>query len=392
MPQAVYDFFLKDREVIAVTGTHGKTTTTSMLAWLLQAANLQPGLLVGGVSLNFNGSYQLPGGRFFVIEGDEYDSALFDKVPKFTHYHPRYAILSSLEFDHADIYPNLKAVKKAFRKLIEILPPDGHLWVCGHYPHALEVAQPSHTPSLTYGLQPTFDLYADNLTWTDQGVNFNLFLKQRSVGRFLLPMFGEFNVLNAIAAIGVALHLDIPVTTIQSALPEFRGVRRRQEIVANIDDILIIDDFAHHPTAIQATTQSIRQRFPQRRIWGIFEPRSNTARRRHFQDQLPLAFDACDRVVLCQPYIDKSLPPDQRLDVHKVIEDIQKRTDSNKLPLVTACPHADAIASFLTAKARPKDIFVIMSNGGFDQLIPKLKAALTLRFQQSPLVFGREED
>lgn len=381
MPRAVHDFFLKDRDVVVVAGTHGKTTTTTLTGWLLESAGLDPGVLVGGVSANFDGSFQLPQGKHFVIEGDEYDSALFDKVPKFVHYAPKYAVLTSVEFDHADIYPDIDAVKAAFLSLMDKVPEDGALWVCGHYPLALEVAESAKAKTLTYGLSPRFDLHAENITWGEDGVAFNLFLHDRSVGRFELPMFGDFNVLNALAAIGVALHLDIPVPKIQEGVATFKGIRRRQDIYATIGKMVVIDDFAHHPTAIKGTTEAVRKRYQKRRIWGVFEPRSNTARRNFFQDELPKCFEACDRVVLSEPFHSDKMATDERLNVEKVIAELEAMGKDAKV-----CPHADAIASLITSKARPDDVIVVMSNGGFGGLLPKLRKGLEERFKAPPLV------
>jgi UDP-N-acetylmuramate: L-alanyl-gamma-D-glutamyl-meso-diaminopimelate ligase len=375
MPRAVHDFFLKDRDVVVVAGTHGKTTTTALSGWVLESCGLQPGVLVGGVCTNFDGSFRLPQARHFVIEGDEYDSALFDKVPKFTHYAPHVGILTSVEFDHADIYDDFEAVKQAFRRLPELIPADGLLLVCGDYPAAVAIAEKASAPVMTYGLSSAYDLYGENLEWSEEGVSFDIVRRGESVGRFLLPMFGEYNVTNAIAAIGVALHLGQSPEAIQEGLRSFKGIRRRQDIAAEVGDIIVIDDFAHHPTAIKATTEAIRKRFANRRIWGIFEPRSNTARRNHFQEQLPTSFDACDQAVLGWPYRNDKLDPTERLDMPAVIETIQSRGVD-----AVAFHTTEDIRAYLTARARPDDVFVIMSNGSFDGLIPNLIASLRARF------------
>lgn len=375
MPRALHDFFLKGRENVVIAGTHGKTTTTALTGWLLEAGGLEPGVLVGGVCANFNGSFRLPQANHFVIEGDEYDSALFDKVPKFVHYAPSVAVLTSVEFDHADIYPDIEAVRKAFLKLMGRLPPKGQLFVCGDYELATEIASHTHAKVATYGLNESYDLHAKEIEWAEEGVSFEVVLHGASKGRFLLPMFGDYNVLNALAAIGVALHVGLSPKAIQTGLSGFLGIKRRQEIAARIGEILVIDDFAHHPTAIRLTTEGIRKRFPGRRIWGVFEPRSNTARRRYFQDWLPKSFDACDQVVLGWPYRNDKLAADERLDMDALIASIQSRDLA-----AIAFPSAEEIQAYLTAKARPNDVFVIMSNGSFDGLIPNLIESLTRRF------------
>ncbi len=377
MPRAIHDFFLKDREVVVIAGTHGKTTTTALTGWLLEYAGLKPGILVGGVSANFNGSYRLPSpeSRYFVIEGDEYDSALFDKVPKFVHYAPKYVVLTSVEFDHADIYDNINEVKAAFQRLMQKLNPEGHLWVSGDYELALSISRIAKTHREIYGTSPQYDFYADGIQTSKDGVSFELFRKEESLGQFLLPMFGRYNVSNAVAAIGVALKLGVSLDKIREGLASFKGIRRRQEIVGTVGDIVVIDDFAHHPTAIEVTSQGIRERYPDRRIWGIFEPRSNTARRNFFQEQLPKSFQYCDQIVLAWPFQYDKMGAAERLDIHKVIEDL-KKLDKEAI----AFPSVDQIVAYVTAKARPDDVFLIMSNGGFENIHQKLLDTLSTRF------------
>jgi UDP-N-acetylmuramate: L-alanyl-gamma-D-glutamyl-meso-diaminopimelate ligase len=381
MPRAIHDFFLAQRDVVVVAGTHGKTTTTALTGWLLDSAKRQPGVLVGGVCANFNGSYRLPQAKDFVIEGDEYDSALFDKVPKFIHYNPKRVILTSVEFDHADIYKDIDAVKAAFRLLMHRLPKDGKLFVCKDYPLALEVAKETQAPLFTYSAETQADLFAKEIKITEAGVRFTLCNDQGEIAPFLLPLFGRFNVANAVAAIGVALDLGLSTQQIQEGLSTFRGIRRRQEIVAQIGDLLLIDDFAHHPTAIRVTTQAIRERFPKRRIWGIFEPRSNTARRNIFQDDLPRSFDACDIALFGWPYLYDKTPAEERLDIEKVVEDLKHRGTR-----AIAFPEVDQIVSYVNAKARPNDVIVVMSNGGFGGIHQKLQQALQQRFEEGTLL------
>ncbi|MCB9638448.1 MAG: UDP-N-acetylmuramate--L-alanine ligase [Myxococcales bacterium] len=377
MPRAIHDIYLSQRDVAVVAGTHGKTTTTALTGWLLASAKRDPGVLVGGVCANFNGSYLLPKGSDFVIEGDEYDSALFDKVPKFIHYNPKRVILTSVEFDHADIYKDIDAVKVAFLQLMERIPEDGTLWVCRDYPLAMEVAQTTKAKVLTYSAETHADLFAKDIRMTEQGARFMLCNPEGDIASFEVPIFGRYNIANAIAAIGVALDIGLSHEEIQQGLSTFQGIRRRQEIYARIGDLILIDDFAHHPTAIRVTTQAIRERFHTRRIWGIFEPRSNTARRNVFQDDLPRSFDACDIALFGWPYLFDKMASEERLDIEKVIQDLKQRGKR-----AIAFPEVDQIVSYVTSKARPNDVVVIMSNGGFGGIHKKLQQALENRFHE----------
>ncbi|HAA55895.1 MAG TPA: hypothetical protein DCE42_14120 [Myxococcales bacterium] len=377
MPRAIHDFFLADRHSIVIAGTHGKTTTTALTGWLLESAGLKPGVFIGGVSKNFNGSFRLPEGKYFVIEGDEYDSALFDKVPKFIHYAPTYAVLTSVEFDHADIYDNIDQVKAAFLELMKRLTKDGQLWVCNDYPHGLDVAKTTKAPVTTYAASGMPELRATNIRLSEEHVAFDVYKNERKVANFRSPMFGQYNVANALAAIGVALALDISPEEIQKGLDTFEGIKRRQEIYARVGELIVIDDFAHHPTAIKVTSAAIRERFPNRRIWGIFEPRSNTARRNYFQELLPKSFDASDRVLLGWPFHFDKMEEEERLDIHKVIQDLKDQGKD-----AVAFPEVDQIVDYVTAKARPNDVILIMSNGGFGGIHRKITEALATRFQE----------
>ncbi|MEM1009593.1 MAG: Mur ligase family protein, partial [Myxococcota bacterium] len=326
MPQAIHDFFLKTRQNIVVCGTHGKTTTTALIGHLLTHTQAQkPGLLVGGVCPNFNGSFQIPESDVFVIEGDEYDSALFDKVPKFTHYNPTYAVLTSIEFDHADIYDDIDQITNAFERLMPLVPTQGRLWVCQDYPLALEVAKACKAPVKTYSASTQANVFATEIEVREEGIQFKVHTQSGEWGKLNSPLFGRYNLANTLAAVGIALDFGLSLEQIQAGLSSFEGIRRRQEIIAQFGDLLLFDDFAHHPTAIRVTTQAIRERFPQRRIWGIFEPRSNTARRNFFQNDLPKSFDACDIVVFGWPYAYEKTPEDQRLDIEQVVSDLQGR-------------------------------------------------------------------
>lgn len=385
MPRAIHDLFLQQRDVVVVAGTHGKTTTTALTGWLLASTKRDPGVLVGGICGNFEGSYLLPKGRDFVIEGDEYDSALFDKVPKFVHYNPKRVILTSVEFDHADIYKDIDAVKAAFLLLMQRIPSDGQLWVCRDYPMAMEVAAAAQAPVRTYSAETQADLYAKDIRMTEAGAQFTLCDPNGEIAPFEVPIFGRYNIANTIAAIGVALDLGLSPLAIQEGLSSFQGIKRRQEIFARVGDIVLIDDFAHHPTAIRVTTQAIRERFPSRRIWGIFEPRSNTARRNVFQEDLPRSFDACDIALFSWPYLFDKMASDERLDIEKVVHDLKQRGKR-----AIAFPEVDQIVSYITAKARPDDVIVVMSNGGFGGLHKKLEQALFDRFHHGS--WSDEED
>lgn len=377
MPQAVEELFLPGKEAIVVAGTHGKTTTTSLAAWSLFALGADPSFLVGGVPRNFPVSYRLGNGRHFVIEGDEYDSAYFDKGPKFLHYRPRIAILTSIEFDHADIYQDLPHLEESFRKLIRILPAEGLLVACADYPAVIEVAGEAPCPVLFYrtGGRPKTALPSEpwSIRVTGGEGEHTLFRIGRAgeSHEFSLRLPGRHNAANGAAVAIVLLHLGFSPEDVAGAFHGFLGVARRQEVVGEFGGVLVIDDFAHHPTAVRETIGAIRLRYPGRPVTAVFEPRSNTSRRKLFQREFAEALAGADSVVVAPVFGAEKFAPGERLDPDGVASAV--RAAGKKAFHIEGI---DRIVEHLADAARPGDLILIMSNGGFGGIQGKLAAAL----------------
>ncbi|MFT5431594.1 MAG: UDP-N-acetylmuramate: L-alanyl-gamma-D-glutamyl-meso-diaminopimelate ligase, partial [Myxococcota bacterium] len=323
-PEAFAGKFLEGRHSIVISGTHGKTTTTSLTAWLLEHAELAPGVLVGGVPRNFGTSFRLGEGDHFVVEGDEYDTAYFDKVPKFLHYRPRTAVITNIEFDHADIYPDVDAIEREFVKLVALLPADGRLLYYGGCERATRVAQQAPCPAWSYGVG-LGDWQANNLVVHPGGTRFTV---SSPLGDFEIdcPLFGEHNIQNALAALAIARLEGVSVETLIAGLLAFKNVKKRHEVKGIEDGVTVIDDFAHHPTAVRETVRAVRERYPQGRLWCCFEVESNTSRRRIFQDAYPPAFDGADAVLFCKPHEKAdNLPPDERISLTEVSAALEAR-------------------------------------------------------------------
>jgi len=368
---------LDRKHSIVVTGTHGKTTTTAMLAWIFHVAGKQPNFLVGGVAENFGKSYGLGGGPEFILEGDEYDSAYWDKAAKFFHYQPDDLIITSLEFDHADIYADLDAYQLAFKRLVNLVPRRGRTVIWGDAAAGGPVRKAVETafcPVTTYGFEKENDWTADNVGIDGDGMTFQVCSRNEPYAEIRLSATGRHNVLNALAALVIAQGRDIRHESIQEALATFQSVKRRMDVKGEIDSILVVDDFAHHPTAIRATIEAARLRWPGRRLWAVLEPRSNTMRRRVFQDALPEALALGDRLVLGTVHRAGQLSDDQRLDPETVASSVRRLGKDARV-----LPSADAIADFLSAESRPGDLLLIMSNGSFDGLCEKLLGHLSKR-------------
>ncbi len=369
--------FLPGKHSIVISGTHGKTTTTAMLAWIFHVAGKRPNFLVGGVAENFGKSYGLAGGPEFILEGDEYDSAYWDKAAKFLHYQPDDLIITSVEFDHADIYSDFDVYQLAFKRLVNLVPRRGRVIVWGDSAGGeapRNVTEKAFCPVITYGFEPGNDWVASNVSIVDDQMHFRVHFKGDLYGDFSLSASGRHNVLNALAAIIVAQGRGIRAETLQSALPTFQSVKRRMDVKGEIDNILVVDDFAHHPTAIRATIEAARLRWPNRRLWAILEPRSNSMRRRVFQDALPQSLALGDRVILGSVHRAGQLADEQRLDPETIISAVRQLGKDARV-----LPSADAIAGFLAAEARPNDLLLVMSNGSFDGLCEKLLNRLHAR-------------
>lgn len=366
MAEVLRERFIRGKNSVVIAGTHGKTTTTAMLAWMLQAAGRRPSFLVGGIAENFGRSFQVADGPEFVIEGDEYDTAFFDKGPKFLHYLPWLVVLNNIEYDHADIYPDLESVKVSFRRLINIVPRSGLIVAGGDCPVVRELIPAAFSRVQTFGTGDA-DWRATEIRVETQGTSFEIRRGAESVGRFEIAMAGEFNVRNALGAVAAASELGISRTLIAESLRTFKGVKRRLEVRGAVRGITVYDDFAHHPTAVFETLRGLRARVNGARIWAVFEPRSQTCRRRVFEERFIESFDPADTVVIAQVYGPSRLAPDQLLDPSRVVEGVRRRGKA-----AHALPSADRIVDLLANEARDGDQIVIMSNGGFDNIHQKL--------------------
>jgi UDP-N-acetylmuramate: L-alanyl-gamma-D-glutamyl-meso-diaminopimelate ligase len=371
MPEILEEVFLPGKHSIVVSGTHGKTTTTAMLAWIFHTAGKRPNFLVGGVAENFGKSYGLGGGPEFILEGDEYETAFWDRGPKFFHYHPDDLIVTSLEYDHADIYPDFETYELAFRRLVNLVPRRGRVVLWGDTaesgPALQRAAEKAFCPVETYGFGAENDWVASDLAIEDGTMRFQVTHLGKSFGNFALTATGRHNVLNAMSAMVVAQGRGISADEIGAALATFRSVKRRMDVKGEIGGVLIVDDFAHHPTAVKATIDAARARWPGRRLWAILEPRSNSMRRKVFQEALPKALALSDRVILGGVFRALQLGDENRLDPETVAASVRALGKDARV-----FPSSDAIAEHLVAQAQAGDLLLIMSNGSFDGLCEKL--------------------
>ncbi len=362
LPETLKQFVLRGRSNLVVTGTHGKTTTTSMLAWIFEHAGLAPGYLIGGIPANLGQGACLRDSSHFIIEGDEYDTAFFDKRSKFVHYLPELIIVNNIEFDHADIYNNLEEIKTSFRRLLNIAPSEGLVLINGDDNNARDVAKTCPAPVVEVGFSETCKNRIDRVTHSPDGSSFDLLGT-----RFHIPMSGDFNIRNAAMAASAAIHYGISSQDIATALASFKGIRRRQEIRGTVRGITIIDDFGHHPTAIRETLTALRKKFGPAKLWALFEPRSNTTRRAVFQHELPTAFSIADGVMISRVARLELLAPEDRLDPERVVADI---ASSGKPAFYEDT--ADDIVERLKPLAKEGDVVIVFSNGGFDGIHQKL--------------------
>jgi UDP-N-acetylmuramate: L-alanyl-gamma-D-glutamyl-meso-diaminopimelate ligase len=376
LPQVLYEEFLVGREPIVVAGTHGKTTTTSMLSWIFEVAGKSPSFLIGGIAENFGRSFGLGEGQQFLLEGDEYDTAFFDKGPKFLHYFPDAVILTSVEFDHADIYKSLDEVKTAFKRLVNLIPRRGVLIAHDGPGNVNEVVQRSFCPVERYGFSSGANWRAVDLRYSPEQTTWAVLRNGEPWAKFGFALPGEFNVLNATAAAAMAAHYGIEPPVIAKALRTFKSVKRRQEVKAEIDGITIIDDFAHHPTAIFETLKALRTRYDGRRLWAILEPRSNTLRRSVFQQELVDSLSVADAVVVASVFQKKtdSISESERLDTAAVVERLKEAGKSAR-----QIADVDAIVETIAPELTSGDVVAILSNGGFGGIYEKLPRALKER-------------
>jgi UDP-N-acetylmuramate: L-alanyl-gamma-D-glutamyl-meso-diaminopimelate ligase len=374
LPQVLEEFFLPGHDSLVVTGTHGKTTTTSMLSWILHHAGRHPNFLVGGVAENFGRSFGLGGGKEFVLEVDDYDSAFFDKGPKFMHYHPQEIIITSREFDHADIYDNLAAIELQFRRMVNLVPHNGRIVAWGESETVRGVVQKAFCPVETYGFTPCVDWLAGDLEITDGETRFRVSRDGHEVARVRMSLAGRHNVLNALAAAAIAHGRGVSGEAIADAMAAFRGVLRRLEIKGESSGVLVVDDFAHHPTAIRATIDAARHRWPGRKLWAVFEPRSNTMRRRVFETDLAASLATADVAILGAVNRANLLSDEERMSPVRVFEAIRKVGRGAE-----GFDTAEEIAEYLAAETRAGDLVLVMSNGSFDGLCGKLLGKLQER-------------
>lgn len=378
LPQILHDEFLLGKEVLVVAGTHGKTTTTSMLAWIFETAGLQPSFLIGGIAENFGRSFGLGDGQHFILEGDEYDTAFFDKGPKFLHYFPDSLILTSVEFDHADIYKDLDAVEAAFKRLVNLIPRRGRIVAFdsgGDMGANLDrCLQKAFCPVERFGASQRATYRIENLKLSEDRTTWSVLRDAKRWADFEFALGGEYNVWNATAAAALAANYKIDKDAIAHALKTFRSVKRRLEVKAEVNGITIIDDFAHHPTAIEQTIRALRSRYPQSRVWVILEPRSNTMRRNVLQDALARSLALADQVIVAAIFKSEAIPEAERLDLHRVIADIQKQGKPAEI-----FADADAIVSAIAPELRAGDVVAILSNGGFGNIYEKLPQRLRER-------------
>lgn len=367
LPKAMGEFVIQDRKCLVVAGTHGKTTTTSLGSWVAQECGLKPGFLIGGIPLNFGQSFQIPEGDFFVIEGDEYDTAFFDKVPKFVHYRPSHAILTSVEFDHADIYKDLEDVMKAFRKLLNLIPKDGFLVANGEDKNVVSLLKEKpEVRVFKYGAK-SGDYHLGKIVLSPEYAKFEVVFDGKVLTTLSTQLFGQYNWLNTLAIFAVYHQMGIPIEKIQKSIQSFRGVKRRQELLGKPRDITVIEDFAHHPTAVEVTIQALRERFSKNRIIAVFEPRSATSRRNYFQDDYLRAFHAADVSILADVFNRHLLKEDEVLKPEVIVESLKKQNREAYF-----CKTPDEILALLTKTAAPGDVLLLMSNGGFGGIYPKL--------------------
>ncbi len=374
LPELLREFFLRGRRSLVVTGTHGKTTTTALLAWIFERSGRNPGFLVGGLPANFGAGARFTDSEWFVIEGDEYDTAFFDKRSKFVHYLPEVVIVNNLEFDHADIFENLAAIQLSFRRLINLVPRNGLLLANGDDPNLAPLLGIRHCPVRRFGLGPDNEARAVRIECAGDRSAF-----EYEGQRFRVPLAGEFNVRNALAAVACARHCGLSAAEIQAALDTFRGVKRRMEIRGEAGGVTVVDDFGHHPTAIRETIRALRLRYPGRRLWAVFEPRTNTTRRNVFQRELADALALADAIAIAEVARLDQLDPAVRLDPDRLMRDLQ----AGGRP-AAYLPSVDSILDHIDKHAQPGDVVCTFSNGGFGGIHDRLLARLRAQEQRHP--------
>ena len=367
MPQAINRFAAAGKRQIVVTGTHGKTTTSSFIAWMLHCANLDPSFLIGGILADFHSNYRVGQGEWIVLEGDEYDTAFFDKKSKFLHYTPQVAILTSIEFDHADIFSDLEQIKSSFLSFIEKLEDTSDLVACDQDERIAELLPHSRSRRAYYGRKMASEWMLGHYRIAPPFTFFDVLHHGRFYAQFKTRMIGEHNLLNLLAGVVVGERLGIGRDAIAQALESFKGVRRRQEIRGIKNNIIVIDDFAHHPTAVKVTTHAVKSFYSDRRVIAVFEPRTNSSRRNIFQDIYPSSFESADMICVRQAPLLEKIPEAQRFSAKQLVADLRVGGKDAHFFQDT-----DTIIAFLCRQAQPGDVLLIMSNGGFDNIHTRL--------------------
>ena len=367
LPQALRIFAMQGARSIVISGTHGKTTTSSLIAWALEKGGMDPGFMIGGVPNNFQGNFKLGVGPYFVIEGDEYDTAFFDKGPKFLHYSPWIAVLTSIEFDHADIYRDMEHLLESFRKLIQLIPPTGLLIANGDDPVILKESKRAKCPVITYGLTDDVHWRATDILTLEDFTTMKILKNEQEYMTLSSPLYGNHNVANLLSTVILTDHLKVERSVLSEAMKSFGGIKRRQEIRGEKKGILVLDDFAHHPTAVRETIIGVKEKYGDRRLLAVFEPRSNTSRRNIFQKRYAASFDKADLILIPEPPLMETIPKANRFSSSGLVDDIKKRGLK-----AFYSPNTDHLLGAILRVVRNGDVVLIMSNGSFDHLHDRL--------------------
>jgi UDP-N-acetylmuramate: L-alanyl-gamma-D-glutamyl-meso-diaminopimelate ligase len=369
LPELLKEYFIRGKRSVVVTGTHGKTTTTSLLAWVFEHNGLNPSYLIGGIPNNFGQGARFTDSEWFIIEGDEYDTAFFDKRSKFVHYLPEVAIINNLEFDHADIFSSIEEIQTSFKRFINLIPRNGQLFGNGDSPSLASLLNVTHCPVKRFGLAEDNAVRAFNLKLGPTASEFEI-----PSAKFHIDLVGELNVRNALAVVAAAKHCGLKNSQIQSGFSTFKGIKRRMEIRGISGGVTVVDDFGHHPTAIRETLRALRLKFASQKIWAVFEPRSNTTRRNVFQQELALAFQDADAVVVSQVAKLEQLQPEERLNPEQLMRDIQSLGKPTSYLV-----DVDAIVEHLGQNAQGGDVICVFSNGAFGGIHGKLLERLKFK-------------
>jgi len=381
--EALKRFFIEGKHSIVVSGTHGKTTTSSLIAWLLESAGKDPSFMIGGIPKNFNQGFKIGLSNLFVVEGDEYDTAFFDKAAKFYHYQPETVIINNIEFDHADIYDNLDQIKLAFKRLVNLIPRNGLLLANMEDENVLELCPSAFSTVQTFGICPEAYWRADNIHFAETGTTFDIVKNGTLFCTVTVALTGHHNIRNILAATGACFFYGIKEQQLKKALADFQNIVKRLEIKGQINNITIYDDFAHHPAKVKATISGLRHQFPRAKIWAVFEPRTSTSKRKIMEDQYAASFDDADTSIIAPLHLPHKVRDDQRLSVESLVKKINQR---GKRALYLSS--VQAIIDLLSQQAQAGDKILIMSNGGFEnihqRLIDKLKAVFLSASLKNP--------